>query len=178
MSSSRLSLTDHQDLAICRAFELWSHCLLSNKYELDEVKDEPFLRLYILKAKRMEQLYSNYVKWSTMSTKDHEMFIDGLVKEAMSLENNQLEEKQIHNALTFPFNQISEGLFLAYLLEVFNNKATNTYASRFNKTALQESIGRLANLKMLISIMQTDFNIDVTSAGLSAKGILEFVIKY
>jgi hypothetical protein len=162
---------------ICRAFELWSHCILSNKYELDEVKEEPFLRLYILKAKRMEQLYSNYVKWTNMSAKDHEMFIDGLVKEAMMLENNQLEEKQIQNALTFPFNQVSEGLFMAYLLEVFNNKAINTYASRFNKTALQENIGRLANLKMLISIMQTDFSIDVTSVGLSAKGILKIGLK-
>jgi hypothetical protein len=124
-----------------RCFEKWMHAVLLKRYsnlELISEQNEPLLHLYVSKAKKLEQKYSEGYSSSSLELMKESNVVEELAEEydrekRRNSASSVLDVKSRWKQLNFPFDQLSEGVFLGYILEILADVKKDTFVSKLKK---------------------------------------------
>lgn len=144
-------------------WEKYTHHILRSVYDLMTIgEDEEPLYSYLVKAQKLQDTYFDY-KSSRNSAQEKEM-LESIVPSDSDDREQQLKQ------LTFPFDQVSEGYFLAYFLEAFGGLQKGLYSSRLKKD-VSYRIQYIKNLEFLLNAIHSDFKLDLLRHGVDAESL-------
>jgi hypothetical protein len=160
-----------------RAWEKWSHWVLLQHYHDKGITAEkdPLLHLYLLKAQKLEARYSLGYSSSVLESMYEQQLLEELASEQELKEQNLIQPlettKPILKRLSFPFDQVSEGIFLGYLMEVLCKQSKDTFVSTLKKDIAYE-ITMVTNINKLLGILRDEFEVEIDDLDITADRLM------
>eukprot|EP00818_Percolomonas_sp_WS_P004789 CAMPEP_0117435464 /NCGR_PEP_ID=MMETSP0759-20121206/496_1 /TAXON_ID=63605 /ORGANISM="Percolomonas cosmopolitus, Strain WS" /LENGTH=3296 /DNA_ID=CAMNT_0005227015 /DNA_START=313 /DNA_END=10203 /DNA_ORIENTATION=- len=161
--TQQISRSKPQLIEDAKLWEKYAHYIIRSKYDLMTIdEEEEPLYTYLVKAQKLQDLYEAYHS-SNDPTVDQDL-LESLVDADSDDRVAQLRQ------LTFPFDQVSEGYFLAYFLEVIGDLQKGIYSHRLKKD-VSYRIQYVKNLEFLLNVIHNDFKLDLMKHGVEAEAL-------